>query len=223
MVFSLCACNGGNSAGGQASITPPSNTDFWGKPSDTPSQGGGSGWDTDLTPDINVTIIGGGQKEDNIESEIEAGIIDNIPRIICCQSTESMAITNAINNDDFSEFNATTRADSISVGLPANGRMARRYVLESEGWAVAVTDKEILDSQLELTAKAGVLAEPAAACAYAAFKKDKEHFKEVLGEDATAVVLLTGTGFKDMKAFDGRVSLPDAIENSIEEVKKLSF
>ena len=74
MVFSLCACNGGNSAGGQVSLTPPSNTDFWGKPNDTPSQGGGSGWDTDLTPDINVTIIGGGSTSDetiydNLEGE----------------------------------------------------------------------------------------------------------------------------------------------------------
>jgi lysyl-tRNA synthetase class 2 len=58
---------------------------------------------------------------------------------------------------------------------------------------------------------------------YAAFKKDKENFKSKLGENATAVVLLTGSGFKDMKAFDGRVSLPDAIENSEEEVAKLPF
>lgn len=152
-----------------------------------------------------------------------AGLIEKLPRIICCQSTESAAITNAINSEDYSEFNATTRADSISVGLPANGRMARRYVIESEGWAVTVTDQEILDSQLELTSKAGVLAEPAAACAYAAFKKDKENFKSKLGENATAVVLLTGSGFKDMKAFDGRVSLPNAIENSEEEVAKLPF
>ena len=65
MVFSLCACNGGNSAGGQTNLTPPSNTGFWDKPGDSSSQGGGS-WDTDLTPDINVTIIGGGQKEEDM-------------------------------------------------------------------------------------------------------------------------------------------------------------
>ena len=152
-----------------------------------------------------------------------AGLIDRMPRIICCQSTESAAITNAINNEDYSEFNATTRADSISVGLPANGRMAKRYVVESKGWAVTAEDKEILDSQLELTSLAGVLAEPAAACAYACFKKDKEHFKEILGDDASAVVLLTGSGFKDMKVFDGRVSLPEAIENSVEAVSALPF
>ena len=154
---------------------------------------------------------------------LEAGLIDKMPRMICCQSTKSAAISNAIDNDDYSEFNATTRADSISVGLPANGRMAAGYVKESKGWTVRVSDEEILDSQIDLTAKAGVLSEPAAACAWAAFKKDKDHFVSELGEDAVAVVLLTGSGFKDMKAFDGRVKMPDAIENSVEEVKKLNF
>ena len=154
---------------------------------------------------------------------LEAGLIDKMPRMICCQSTKSAAISNAVDNDDYSEFDATTRADSISVGLPANGRMAARYVKESKGWTVRVSDEEILDSQIDLTSKAGVLSEPATACAWAAFKKDKDHFVSELGKDAVAVVLLTGSGFKDMKAFDGRVQMPDAIENSVEEVKKLNF
>ncbi|MBQ0072437.1 MAG: pyridoxal-phosphate dependent enzyme, partial [Spirochaetales bacterium] len=153
----------------------------------------------------------------------EAGLIEKIPRMICSQSAQSAAISNAVEKDDYTEFHATTRADSISVGLPANGRMAASYIKESKGWCVRVEDEEILSSQLELTSKAGVLAEPAAACAYAAFKKDREHAKEILGKDASIVVLLTGTGFKDMKAFDGRVSLPPAIENDVEEVKKLDF
>jgi len=151
----------------------------------------------------------------------DAGITDRLPKVVCCQSTKSAAISNAIENGDYSEFDASTRADSISVGLPANGRMAARYVKECGGWCVRVSDEDILSSQLTLTSLAGVLAEPAAACAYAAFEKDKGHFQEELGKDATAVVLLTGSGFKDMKAFDGRVSLPPAIENIVEEVKKL--
>lgn len=154
---------------------------------------------------------------------MKAGITDRMPRIICCQSEQSAAISNALNEGDYSEFNATTRADSISVGLPANGRMAVKYIKQSKGWAVTVSDNNILDSQLELTSMAGVLAEPAAACAYASLKKDTEHLKNELGEDATVVVLLTGTGFKDMKVFDSRVSLPKAIENDPKEIAKLPF
>ena len=154
---------------------------------------------------------------------LEAGLIDKMPRMICCQSERSAAISNSVEKGDYSEFDATTRADSISVGLPANGRMAGEYVKASKGWCVRVSDEDILSSQIDLTSKAGVLAEPAAACAWAAFKKDKERLKKEVGEDALAVVLLTGSGFKDMKAFDGRVSMPPAIENSVEEVAKLNF
>ena len=154
---------------------------------------------------------------------LEAGLIEKMPRMICCQSEQSAAISNSVELGDYSEFEATTRADSISVGLPANGRMAGEYVKASKGWCVRVSDEDILSSQIDLTSKAGVLAEPAAACAWAAFKKDKERLKKEVGEDALAVVLLTGSGFKDMKAFDGRVSMPPAIENSVEEVAKLNF
>lgn len=94
MIFSLCSCSV-NSPGGQTTITPPSNGDFWEKPSDTPSQGDDISWDTDLTPDINVTIIGGGQKEDNIDSEIDAGIIDNIYSLV------SSAVTKDLEEDGF--------------------------------------------------------------------------------------------------------------------------
>ena len=57
----------------------------------------------------------------------------------------------------------------------------------------------------------------------AALEKDRDHLVSVLGEDASVVVLLTGTGFKDMKAFDGKVRLPESIENSAEAVRALPF
>ena len=154
---------------------------------------------------------------------MKAGLIDRMPKLIAAQSESSDAISRAIRNDDFSPVSATTRADSISVDLPANGRMAADYVKKSGGWAVTVSDKRILDSQLELTRESGVLAEPAAATAFAALEADRDHLVSVLGENASVVVLLTGSGFKDMKVFDNRISLPEPIENSVEAVKKLRF
>ena len=157
-------------------------------------------------------------------SDLEkAGLIERMPRLIACQSESSDAITRAIRDDDTRAVHATTRADSISVDLPANGRMAASYVKQSKGWAVTVSDEEILSSQLTLTKLAGVLAEPAAACAYASLEKDRDHAASELGKDAEIVVLLTGTGFKDMKAFDGRVTIPPAIENSAEALESLPF
>ena len=152
-----------------------------------------------------------------------AGLIDKVPRLVACQSERSDAIRRAIDDGDYRAISATTRADSISVDLPANGRMAAAYVRESGGWAVAVSDESILDAQITLTRYAGILAEPAAAAAYAALEKDRENLRERLGDDAEVMVLITGTGFKDMKAFDGRVTLPPAIENSVSELDRLRF
>ena len=153
----------------------------------------------------------------------KAGLISTMPRLVACQSERSDAITRAINEGDTRAISATTRADSISVDLPANGRMAARYVKESGGWAVTVSDEAILESQITLTRLSGVLAEPAAATAYAALEKDRDSLVDKLGRDAEVMVLITGTGFKDMKAFDGRAVLPPAIENSVDELDKLTF
>lgn len=147
-----------------------------------------------------------------------AGLIDRIPQVVCVQSTRSNAIAQAWKTGSFTNVSATTRADSISVSSPANGRMAVRYINETDGWATEVTDAEILDAQMELTSQAGIFVEPAAACAWAGIRKDAELLKKRYGNDVSVCVLLTGTGFKDMAVFEGRVSLPASIENSVDAV-----
>lgn len=111
IVFSLCACNSDNNSGDdKVSLTPPSNTDFWGKPSDSSTSGGNS-WDTDLTPNVNITVIGGGKKEDNIGSEIEAGIVNNIYSLINSAVTKDLeengfscgiGVATTVENDNYS-------------------------------------------------------------------------------------------------------------------------
>ncbi len=150
-----------------------------------------------------------------------AGLIDKVPHIVCAQSKQSNAISRAWKTGDFSNLaKATTRADSISVESPANGRMAVRYIHESEGWATEVDDSEILEAQLELAKEAGIFVEPAAACAWAALKADHTMLRERFGSDVDVCVLFTGSGFKDMAVFTGKVSIPEAIENSKEAVIK---
>ncbi|MDC7237761.1 MAG: pyridoxal-phosphate dependent enzyme [Sphaerochaetaceae bacterium] len=151
----------------------------------------------------------------------EAGLIEKIPHLVCSQSTKSNAISQAFKNNNFNAIsNASTRADSISVSSPANGRMAVKYIKDSKGWCVEVDDEDIINAQLELTSKAGIFVEPAAACAWAALKQDSENLKKQFGSDVDVCVLLTGTGFKDMAVFENRVSIPEAIENSKEAVIK---
>ena len=151
----------------------------------------------------------------------DAGLIAHIPALICVQSSGSDAISRAWESGSFKNLeNVTTFADSISVGSPANGRMAVEYIRRSNGWAVVVDDAQISEAQLELARDAGIFAEPAAAAAWAGLKADAKHVKDRFGEDAHIVTLITGTGFKDMKAFAGKAAIPDPIAPTIEAMKR---
>ena len=149
---------------------------------------------------------------------LQAGLIKKIPHIVCAQSEKSNAISQAFRTGEFKSIEATTRADSISVDIPASGRMAVQYLKAYEGWCTEVTEQEILDAQMDLVHDSGIFVEPASATAWAALNKDKAMLKERYGEDASICVLLTGIGFKDMAVFDGRVKMPEAIENSAQAV-----
>lgn len=149
---------------------------------------------------------------------LQAGLIKKIPHIVCAQSEKSNVISQAFRTGEFKSIEATTRADSISVDIPASGRMAVQYLKAYEGWCTEVTEKEILDAQMDLVHDSGIFVEPASATAWAALNKDKAMLKEKYGEDASICVLLTGIGFKDMAVFDGRVKMPEAIENSAQAV-----
>lgn len=144
----------------------------------------------------------------------EAGLTDHLPRLVACQSSGSDAITKAFETGLPRPVKASTLADSISVSSPAAGLPAIRGLKESGGHCVRVDDDEILKAQRTLAAKAGIFVEPAAAAAWAGFEKDSSH----LPKGCSATVLLTGTGFKDMSVFEGRVSLPEPIEPTIEAV-----
>ncbi|HAL18963.1 MAG TPA: pyridoxal-5'-phosphate-dependent protein subunit beta, partial [Spirochaetaceae bacterium] len=145
----------------------------------------------------------------------DAGLIEKLPRIVAVQSTRSNAIAKAFETGEFANLDAAvTIADSISVASPAAGRQAVRRIRESDGWCVQVSDDEIKAAQLELAKDAGIFAEPAASAAYAGVLKDKERVLDDFGANANVLCLLTGTGFKDMKVFEGAVRMPASIDNS---------
>ena len=148
----------------------------------------------------------------------EAGFIENIPQIVGVQSVGSSAISRAFQTGKMKAIeSANTIADSISVASPACGRMTVEYLKICKGWTIEVTDDEISKAQLQLCCDSGIFVEPAAAASWAGFLKDSAK----LDKDKTIVVLLTGTGFKDMKAVENIVSIPDSIKPEIKEVEKL--
>ena len=149
---------------------------------------------------------------------MQAGLIERIPYIVCSQSQKSNAISMAFETGEFRSISATTRADSISVDIPASGRMAVQYLRQYGGWCTQVSEEEILDAQMTLVHDSGIFVEPASATAWAAMNKDRDMLRKRFGEDASICVLLTGIGFKDMAVFEGRVKMPASIENSKQAV-----
>lgn len=135
---------------------------------------------------------------------LSAGFTDRMPTMVAVQAEGSCAITRALRDGGFSapEPSATV-ADSISVDVPAAGHFAVDRLRRHRGRAVTVSDDAILAAQTELASGSGLFAEPAAAAAWAGFAAVQDE----LEPDATIVVLITGSGLKDVDSARRAVGL----------------
>ncbi len=161
-------------------------------------------------------IIGGVYK--GFYDLLKLGWIEKIPKIHAVQSNGSSAIVNALSTGTLSAVNASTIADSISVDLPRDGLKAIRAVKESNGAGINVSDDAILDAQHVLAKSSGIFAEPAAATGFAGLVKSIH--QELVSADERVVVLVTGTGLKDIKAAQNLIKIPAAISPNLESFKE---
>jgi threonine synthase len=141
---------------------------------------------------------------------MQLGLIDRIPAIVAVQAEGSSNLVRNIENEDFISTPSDTIADSISVDIPRNYYMAKKYLLENQGEWITVSDQEILDASQKLSAETGIFTEPAAACAYAGMEKYKQESR--LSPNSVNLVLLTGSGLKDLTAVQKMLSLPEPIQ-----------
>lgn len=130
------------------------------------------------------------------EGLLETGEIAAMPTIWAVQAEGSSGIARALASGSFEARPSVTIADSISVDAPRNGPHALAKLRKYGGRAVTVSDAEILDAQVLASGKAGLFAEPSSAAALAGFLKVRGE----LGALDKAVVLLTGSGLKDVKS-----------------------
>jgi len=157
----------------------------------------------------------------------EAGIADRTPKMLCAQSADSRAISEAVwalqkagnRTPDWktvaiAPVAATTVADSISVDIPRDGLAAVRAVIESGGAAVAVPDADILGAIPEIARGAGVFAEPAASCAWAGLKKAARD--GIVKPDETVVCMCTGNGLKDVASARKAAGEPTPVANGVD-------
>jgi threonine synthase len=147
----------------------------------------------------------------------EAGLIDRLPQMIVVQAEGSNAISRSVREGRQTVISGTsTIADSLSVRRPAAGAMALGYLARFHGRAVEVSDKEIQAAQAELARAAGLFVEPSSAAASAGFLKDRPN----VDPRSRVVVLMTGTGFKDVAAAEKLVKMPTPCEPDLENAAR---
>jgi threonine synthase len=172
-------------------------------------------------PDIVYVPVGDGVIISGVykgfEDLVALGLADRVPHVVCVQAEGSSAIARALESGSFGKpRRSDTVADSISVDVPRGGLFALGRLERHGGRAVVVSDGEILSAQKRLSSSAGLFAEPAAAAAFAGLLKDMEAGAgssavsagrgkteagmpdRMPGKDKRIVVLVTGSGLKDI-------------------------
>lgn len=128
----------------------------------------------------------------------EIDLIDKLPKLIAVQSTGSNAVVRYFKTKQFKFQNAETIADSICAAAPRNLFMAAEAISESQGFAIEVTDEEILLAQREVIQNFGIFVEPSSASSFAGFKKALE--SGLINSDDTSLLMFTGNGLKDLQS-----------------------
>ena len=161
-----------------------------------------------------------GKKTAALEIWEQVIMAEHMPRIFGVQSQGSAAIANAFKNgtEDIQSVSADTMADSISVDMPSDGLRALRAVTQTNGAYVIVEDDEILKAIASL-GQVGIFSEPAAATAYAGLVKAVESGQ--IEPNDPVIVMLTGSGLKDVKAAMQAVGEAPVISPNLESVREV--
>jgi threonine synthase len=162
-------------------------------------------------------IISGVYK--GFEDLLKLGIIERMPVIVAVQAEGSNNLTRNINHDQFKATASDTLADSISIDIPRNFYMTVNYLKQYDGEWITVSDEEILKASVKLSRSTGIFAEPAAAAAMAGMLKYKE--LEKIPSGSKNVVLLTGSGLKDLKSVQSCIQLPEPVKPELASLERI--
>lgn len=162
-------------------------------------------------------IISGVYK--GFEDLLNLKLINKIPTIVAVQSEGSDNLVRNLNSENFEIKPSKTIADSISVDIPRNFNLAKHNIQKYQGEYLTVSDDAIMEASVILSRNTGIFAEPAASTAFAGLLSYYRQNK--LDKDSKNVVLLTGSGLKDLNSVQKLLNIPSAIEPTIDNLKKI--
>jgi threonine synthase len=179
-----------------------------------------------IAPDRIFVSVGDG----NIISGLHSGLrdlaalswIDHMPRLMGIQAEGSAAVYNAwkAGKTEIDPVAGKTIADSINVDLPRDGRRAVRSIRETKGEALIVSDDEMLEAMRVLARETAVFAEPAASTAFAGLLKAAQANR--LGKDERIIVVITGSGLKDVSSAIKAAGQAHVIDPDLKAVKAVA-
>jgi threonine synthase len=153
---------------------------------------------------------------------VQLGWVKRMPKLVGVQAEGSAACYRAweAGADTVTAVAAHTIADSISVDLPRDGARALRAVRDSGGQFMTVSDAEMLQAMKALASEAAVFAEPAGAAGFAGLQKMAA--KHEIDKDESVVVIVTGSGLKDIPAAMQAAGQAHVIEPDLRAVRELA-
>jgi threonine synthase len=136
----------------------------------------------------------------------QLGLVSEAPvKLYAAQAAGCAPIAAAIRerSDIIKPVKPKTIAKSLAIGNPADGYYATKAVLESGGWAEAVTDDQIIEGMKLLAETEGVFTETAGGVTLAAAKQLIT--QGVLPRHEPIVVCITGNGLKTQEPLTDRL------------------
>ena len=148
------------------------------------------------------------------------GLIDKLPKLVAVQAEGSAAIARAWKDGGaIRPMSGKTAADSISVSMPRDGIAAVRAIKESKGFAVTVSDREMLVAIPAVAQGANVFCEPAGAAAYAGLAKCAAAGR--VSANDSAVIVVTGNGLKAVTRAMKVAGRPHEVGTTMASVRRL--
>jgi threonine synthase len=171
-------------------------------------------------PDHIVSPVAGGTLLPRIFKGLrefkDVGLVEgNLPKIHAAQPQGSAPVVRALEAGlEFPEpVKPNTIAKSLAIGNPADGFQVVKVVKETGGSGAMVSDAEILDAIQLLARTEGIFTEPAGGTTLAATRALVK--KGVIGPKDSAVVCITGNGYKTVEVMFDRVQKPTQIGRSL--------
>lgn len=171
---------------------------------------------------ISVPVGGGGLLSGVVmgfKELINSNKIEKLPKILAVQASECAPFVKAFNEEKpISRWNGNceTKAITIALPYPPDGKMAMGYLKETDGFAISVQDEEIINAVDNLSSYNGILAEPSGAVSYAGALKAFR--KNIIKPGQSSVSIITGTGLKSMEVFEGLDKKLYHFSNDLEEI-----